>query len=120
MRFMGRRRYPFTALLLALAARGGGAVPSDNREDETTPPRVHDITDPHPAVTLSPAEADPAGAFSQAPVLAPPVESPAASAKLVHRALDRARKGLPAYPKVVEISGHGGAVATGHPLATHA
>ncbi|MEW5851621.1 MAG: gamma-glutamyltransferase [Myxococcota bacterium] len=32
----------------------------------------------------------------------------------------RAAKGLPAYPKVVEAVGHGGAVATGHPLATRA
>lgn len=32
----------------------------------------------------------------------------------------RAEKGLPAYPKVVEARGRGGAVATGHPLATQA
>src|SRR4051812_3460736 len=118
MHAMGRAAYPTFAAVLLLAGLAAAAVPSDSPDGESTPPRVHDITDPHPALTLSPAEADPAAGFSQAPVMAPPTESPVSSARLVHKALDRARKGLPAYPKVVEISGHGGAAATGHPLAT--
>ncbi|MBI5495902.1 MAG: gamma-glutamyltransferase [Deltaproteobacteria bacterium] len=50
----------------------------------------------------------------------PSIRTATPAAEPGRKAQDRARRGLPAYPKVVESVGEGGAVATGHPLATRA
>jgi gamma-glutamyltranspeptidase/glutathione hydrolase len=121
MEQMRRPSPPLTLGLLLLAVMTSAAVPSDSGE-HSSPPRVHDPNDPHPAATpLADTGALVEPAFTEAPpVMAPPSENAQSTARAAHRALERARKGLPAYPKVVEAIGKGGAVATGHPLATAA
>jgi gamma-glutamyltranspeptidase/glutathione hydrolase len=113
-----RRALLFTPIFLTVCTVGVLAVPermSLARPFQT----LHEPSDPHPgSVQLGPA-ASVGQAFSWLWTFPP---HPGREVIFTPAVLstDRAVKGLPAYPKVVEAIGHGGAVATGHPLATNA
>ncbi len=116
---MGRRWFIIAA---GCACAGvAAALPVSDPLDAARPPRVHAVDTPHHGAlaTSDSTQCEPAAAAPA--VTAPHVEIPKAEkARASARALERARSGLPAYPKVVEATGQRGAVATGHPLATAA
>ena len=99
------------------------AVPAPLRAQAAVEPdarlhHLHQAFEPHSMSCVLDA-ARPATA--EAPGVEPSADpAPATSGQQAARAIARARQGLPAYPKIIEAAGSGGAVATGHPLATHA